>query len=76
MIKTVLVCEATVPLVQGGAELHVGGLVEQLRRHGYRAERVSVPFKWYPKEELLAQAGAWRMIDLSEANGEIGRAHV
>ena len=70
MIKTVLVCEATVPLVQGGAELHVGGLVEQLRRHGYRAERVSVPFKWYPKEELLAQAGAWRMIDLSEANGE------
>ena len=69
-IRTVLVCEAQVPFVHGGAELHVRGLVDQLRRHGYRAERVSVPFKWYPKEELLAHAAAWRMIDLSEANGE------
>jgi glycosyltransferase involved in cell wall biosynthesis len=70
MTKTVLVCEARVPFVHGGAELHVTGLVDELRRHGYRAERASVPFKWYPKEELLAQAAAWRLIDLSEANGE------
>src|SRR5471032_2818803 len=69
-IRTVLVCEARVPLVHGGAELLVRGLVDQLRAHGYRAESVSVPFKWYPKEELLAQATAWRMIDLSESNGE------
>lgn len=58
------------PFVQGGAELHVRGLVDELRRHGYRAERVSLPFKWYPKEELLAQTAAWRLIDLSESNGE------
>src|SRR5205809_3546933 len=70
MIRTVLVCEAQVPLVHGGAELHVSGLVGQLRRRGFRAERVSIPFKWYPKQELLAQAAAWRMIDLSESNGE------
>jgi glycosyltransferase involved in cell wall biosynthesis len=31
---------------------------------------VSVPFKWYPKSELLAQAAAWRLVDLSESNGE------
>jgi glycosyltransferase involved in cell wall biosynthesis len=68
--RTVLVCEAQVPFVHGGAELHVGALVEELRRHGYRAERVSIPFKWYPKEELLAQAAAWRLVDLSESNGE------
>jgi glycosyltransferase involved in cell wall biosynthesis len=48
----------------------VQGLVEHLRRRGYRAERVSVPFKWYPKDELPAQIAAWRMIDLSESNGE------
>jgi glycosyltransferase involved in cell wall biosynthesis len=70
MTRTVLVCEARVPFVHGGAELHVTGLVNELRRHGYRAERASVPFKWYPKEELLAQAAAWRLIDLSESNGE------
>ena len=69
MTKTVLVCEAQVPFVHGGAELHVRGLVAELNRRGYRAEKVSVPFKWYPKDELLAQAAAWRLIDLSEANG-------
>jgi len=69
MTKTVLVCEAQVPFVHGGAELHVRGLVGELTRRGYRAERVSVPFKWYPKEELLAQAAAWRLVDLSESNG-------
>lgn len=70
MTKTVLVCEARVPFVHGGAELHVRGLVDELTRRGHRAERVSVPFKWYPKEELLAQAAAWRLIDLSESNGQ------
>jgi glycosyltransferase involved in cell wall biosynthesis len=70
MAKTVLVCEAQVPFVHGGAELHVRGLVTELTRRGYRAEKVSVPFKWYPKDELLAQAAAWRLIDLSESNGE------
>jgi glycosyltransferase involved in cell wall biosynthesis len=67
--KTVLVCEAQVPFVHGGAELHVRGLVAELNHRGYRAEKVSVPFKWYPKDELLAQAAAWRLMDLSEANG-------
>src|SRR5262245_51764634 len=66
----VVVCEARVPFVHGGAELHVRRLVEQLRRHGHQAEQVSIPFKWYPKEELLAQAAAWRLVDLSESNGE------
>lgn len=69
-MKTVLVCEAQVPLVHGGAELHVRGLVDELRRRGYRAERVSIPFKWYPKAALLAHAAAWRLVDLTESNGE------
>jgi glycosyltransferase involved in cell wall biosynthesis len=28
-----------------------------------------VPFKWYPKDEILAHAAAWRLLDLSESNG-------
>jgi glycosyltransferase involved in cell wall biosynthesis len=58
-----------VPFVHGGAELLVRGLLVELTRRGYRADKVSIPFKWYPKEELLAQAAAWRLIDLSESNG-------
>lgn len=68
-IRTVIVCEAQVPFVEGGAEYHVRELVKQLRAHGYRAGLVSVPFKWYPKTEILPHAAAWRLLDLSESNG-------
>ena len=69
-VRTVLVCEAHVPFVYGGAERHVRGLVRELRRLGYRAKNVSIPFKPYPKSDLLAQAALWRLVDLSEANYE------
>src|SRR3954466_197225 len=68
-VQTVLVCEAQVPFVHGGAEVHVRQLVRELVARGYRAELVSVPFKWYPKEEILPHAAAWRLLDLSESNG-------
>jgi glycosyltransferase involved in cell wall biosynthesis len=68
-VRTILVCEAQVPFVHGGAEIHVRELVRELRARGYLAELVSVPFKWYPKEEILPHAGAWRLLDLSESNG-------
>jgi len=68
-VRTILVCEAQVPFVYGGAEVHVRELVRELRFRGYLAELVSVPFKWYPKEEILPHAAAWRLLDLSESNG-------
>ena len=69
-VRTVLVCETQVPLVRGGAELLVRQLVSELRQRGYATDRVAVPFKWYPKEEILPHAAAWRMLDLSESNGQ------
>jgi len=69
MIRTIVVCEVQVPFVHGGAEIHVRSLVTQLRARGYDTDRVSLPFKWYPKQEILAHAAAWRLLDLSEANG-------
>lgn len=68
-VRTVLVCEAQVPFVSGGAEAHVRSLVDRLRAAGFETDLVSVPFKWYPKEEILAHAAAWRLLDLSESNG-------
>jgi glycosyltransferase involved in cell wall biosynthesis len=65
----IAVCEARVPFVTGGAEAHVGELVRELGERGHQVERISLPFKWYPKEEILAHAAAWRLIDLSESNG-------
>jgi glycosyltransferase involved in cell wall biosynthesis len=69
-VKRILVCEAQVPFVHGGAEILVRELVRELRSHGHQAELVSVPFKWYPKEEILPHAAAWRLLDLSESNGQ------
>lgn len=68
-IRTVIVCEAQVPFVRGGAEFMVRELVRAFRGHGYETELVSVPFKWYPKTEILPHAAAWRLLDLSESNG-------
>ena len=68
-VKTIVVCEAQVPFVHGGAEVHVRQLLRELRARGHDAELVSVPFKWYPKEEILPHAAAWRLLDLGESNG-------
>lgn len=68
-VRTILVCETQVPLVRGGAELLVRQLVSELRARGYATDRVSLPFKWYPKDEILPHAAAWRLLDLSESNG-------
>lgn len=70
MPKTVIVCEAQVPFVSGGAEFHVRELVRHLRLHGHATELVSVPFRWNPKREILAHAAAWRLIDLTECNNK------
>jgi glycosyltransferase involved in cell wall biosynthesis len=70
-VRTVLVCETQVPFVGGGAESLVRQLVDQLRVRGYETDRVSVPFKWYPKPEILPHAAAWGLLDLSESNGRL-----
>jgi glycosyltransferase involved in cell wall biosynthesis len=69
VLRRILVCEAQVPFVRGGAESLVRELVARLRAHGYETDLVSVPFKWYPVNEILAHAGAWRLLDLSESAG-------
>jgi glycosyltransferase involved in cell wall biosynthesis len=66
--RTIVVCEAQVPFVEGGAEALTRSLVRELRARGHLAELVSLPFKWYPKDEILTHAAAWRLLDLTESN--------
>jgi glycosyltransferase involved in cell wall biosynthesis len=63
------VANVQIPFVQGGAEVHAGNLVKQLRARGFETELITVPFKWYPPERLLESIVIARMLDLSEANG-------
>jgi glycosyltransferase involved in cell wall biosynthesis len=70
MIRNVLICTTQVPFTTGGAESHVAGLRDALLVAGYNAEVVALPFKWYPPAEIMQSALAWRLLDLSEANGK------
>jgi len=68
-MRTVLVCAVQAPYVVGGAEILVSELRTNLERRGFRADVVNVPFKWYPVSELVRQALAWRLLDVTESNG-------
>jgi glycosyltransferase involved in cell wall biosynthesis len=70
MIQNILICTTQVPFTKGGAELHAEGLRRALIAAGYKAEIVALPFKWYPPTEIMRSAMAWRMLDLSAANGQ------
>ncbi|MBI2827847.1 MAG: glycosyltransferase family 4 protein [Acidobacteria bacterium] len=67
-IQRIVVADAQVPFIEGGAELHVKSLIAQLRRRGYDVEKVAIPFRPQAKSEILAQAAAWRLLDLSASN--------
>ena len=66
----ILICTTQVPFTTGGAESHVEGLRRALVAAGHNAETVALPFKWYPPSEIVRGALAWRMLDVTEANGK------
>jgi len=66
----IVVAAPQVPFVRGGAELMADDLVTALRARGHEAEIVSMPFKWYPGTRVLDQALLWRLVDLTEADGQ------
>ena len=66
----VLVCTAQVPFVSGGAERHAAGLLREIRALGHEVELTQLPFKWYPREQILLSAMAWRLLDVTESDGK------
>lgn len=70
MIRNVLICTTQVPFTTGGGESHVENLRQAFAAAGYNSEIAALPFKWYPPMEIMRGALAWRLLDLSEANGK------
>ena len=68
-VHRVLILEAQTPFVHGGAEILVRQLAAALRERGYETDTVSIPFRDDPREELMAHAAAWRLVDLSQSLG-------
>jgi glycosyltransferase involved in cell wall biosynthesis len=68
--KRIIICTTQVPFVRGGAEYLAEGLRDALREHGHTVDMVSLPFAWRPLERIAQSALAWRLLDLTSANGE------
>jgi len=69
-MKSILVCAVQTPYIRGGAEILVEDLRDRLAGRGFRVDVVSVPFRAYPPSEILRQALAWRLLDVTESWGE------
>jgi glycosyltransferase involved in cell wall biosynthesis len=65
----VLIATVKIPFVSGGAELQADQLRQALVAQGHMAEIVTVPFRWYPPEQILNHMLACRLLDLSEFSG-------
>lgn len=66
----IAIATVQVPFMTGGAEVLVNMLRDELVKRGHKAEIVTIPFKWYPPEQIINEMLMSRMIDLSESNGE------
>lgn len=58
------------PFFRGGAEEHVNSLVEKLKEKGYEVDLINIPYKWYPRQQLLDSIDMWKKVDLNESNGK------
>lgn len=65
----VAILTVQVPFTTGGAELHAQSLKEQLIARGCKVDIVSVPFKWYPPQNLLRAMLMGRLLDVEEVDG-------
>lgn len=68
--KRIAVLHAQIPFARGGAELMVTSLANELRKRGYDTELISIPFRWYPENGIYDNMLSWRLMDLTEINGE------
>ena len=66
----IAIATVQVPFITGGAEIHAEMLCRELKKRGYQADIVTIPFKWYPTDTLLNCMLMGRMMDLNEVNGE------
>jgi glycosyltransferase involved in cell wall biosynthesis len=72
MTRRVLVLGAQVPFTRGGAENLNAGLVDAIQRYvpDVAVDLVQLPMKHYPEQRLLTEMMTWRLVDITEVNGE------
>ena len=66
----IAICTTQVPFVYGGNEVLVEGLRDALMSRGHKVSVISIPYRWHPRTHIVTGALAWRLIDITESNGE------
>jgi glycosyltransferase involved in cell wall biosynthesis len=69
-IQNILICTGQVPLRYGGNEILVQSLRKALLDRGFQVDVVSIPFRDYPNQEILKGHLVWRLLDLTESDGQ------
>lgn len=65
----IVICAVQVPFVSGGAESHIESLRRELIRRDYLVDVVKLPLRWHPVRQMINDAIAWRLIDLTGSYG-------
>ena len=65
----ILVTANTVPFMTGGAEYHIQGLIEQLKRHGHQVDSIRFPFWFSPEGDIIRLMRHCRELNLNQPNG-------
>jgi glycosyltransferase involved in cell wall biosynthesis len=69
-VHTIGICAPQVPFSYGGAENLNQALHHELKNRGYDVDLITMPYKWYPHEQILNSIKLWQQLDLSEADGK------
>jgi glycosyltransferase involved in cell wall biosynthesis len=65
----VCICSTKIPFAYGGAEILDETLELELSRRGFEVDRISLPFNYSSRAELLKSGLVWRLLDLKTATG-------
>jgi len=68
--KRIAICSVQIPFVKGGAENLVVALHNELIKRDFEVTNINIPFKWYPVSRILTECMIWRLIDISEVDGQ------
>jgi len=66
----VCICSTKIPFSYGGAEILDEQLEVELSRRGFDVDRITLPFNWSSRRELLKSGLVWRLLDLKTSTGE------
>ena len=65
----IMVTANLVPFMRGGADYHINGLVEQLRKAGHEVDLLRLPFRFSPETEVQRVMDFAEGLDLNMPNG-------